>query len=60
MSQSCYFAKVCDGELKKKHIGVSLFSLQLCEKMLKIVCEKGTKHVSRYWGLLREDSRVIA
>ena len=37
------FAKVCDGKLNKKHIGVNLFSSRLYEHelMLTIVCEKG-------------------
>ena len=26
----CYFAKLCDGEFNKKHLGVNLFSLQHC------------------------------
>ena len=30
MKQSYYFAKVCDGELNKKHIGVNLFLLHHC------------------------------
>ena len=40
-----FFCKICDGEFNKKHIGVTLFSLQLCvhEYMLIILCEKGTK-----------------
>ena len=61
MKQSCYFAKICDGEFNKKPIGVNLFSLQFClhEKMLKIMCEKCTKFVSRCWGLLLEDVRAI-
>ena len=28
VKQLGYFAKICDGELNKKHIGVNLFSLQ--------------------------------
>ena len=32
MKQSCYFDKVYDGEFNKEHIGVNLFSLQLCER----------------------------
>ena len=49
MKQSCYFAKSCDGEFNKKHIGVKLFSLQPCvhEKMLKMLRENGTKIDSR-------------
>ena len=27
---ACYFATICDGGFKKKHIEVNLFSLQLC------------------------------
>ena len=30
VKQSYYFAKLCDGEFNKKHIGVKLFSLKLC------------------------------
>ena len=30
VKHSCYFAIVCYGEFKKKHIGVRLFSLRLC------------------------------
>ena len=30
VNKSCYFAKVCDGEFKKKAHRVILFSLQLC------------------------------
>ena len=30
VKQSCYFAKICDGEFNKKCIGLNLFSLQLC------------------------------
>ena len=50
------------GEFKKKHLGVNLLSLQLCvhEEMLKILCEKGSKLVSRCWRLLLEDFRGIA
>ena len=59
MKQSCYFAKVCDGELNKKHIGVNLFSLQLCVHE-KILSEKGAKLVPRCWGLLLENFRTIA
>ena len=42
--QSCYFAKVCAREFNKKHIGVNLFSLQLCihEKRLTVLSEKKT------------------
>ena len=42
MKQSGLFAKVCDGEINKKDIGVNLFSLQLCvhEQMLTVLCEK--------------------
>ena len=29
MKQSCYFAKVCDREFNKKHIGVNLFLLNV-------------------------------
>ena len=52
MKQSYYFAKLCDGDSNKKLIGVNLFSLQFCvpEYMLKILCEKGTKFVSRFRG----------
>ena len=44
------------------HIGVNLFSLQFYvhEYRLTILCEKGTKIVSRCWGLLLEDSIAIA
>ena len=49
MKQSCYFAKLCDGEFNKKLIGVKL----------KTLCEKGTQFVSRCWGLLLEDFRAI-
>ena len=58
VKQSCYFVKVLDGEFIKKHMGVNLFSLQLCvlrEQMLKILCEKATKCVSRCWGHILED-----
>ena len=53
MTQLCYFAKVCDHELNKKHIG----ALQLCvhELGLTIFCEKCTKFVSRCSGLLLEN-----
>ena len=48
MKQSCYFVKLCDGEFNKKHIGVTLFSLQLCVRELILkMCGKGTKYVSR-------------
>ena len=62
MKQSCYFAKVCDREFNKKHIGVNLFLLQFCvhEYRFTILCEKGTKFVSRCWELLLEDSGAIA
>ena len=30
VKQSCYFAKLYDGEFYKKHMGVNLFSLQHC------------------------------
>ena len=42
VKQSCYIAKIYDGGFKNKHIGVNLFSLQLClhEYMLKILCKK--------------------
>ena len=62
MKQSCYFAKVCDAKLNKKHIGVNLFSLQLCvfEKLLKILRKKGTKFVSRCWRSLLEDFKAEA
>ena len=62
MQESCYFAKVCDREFNKNHIEVNLFSLQLCvhEKGLTILCEKGTKFVSRCWKLITEDSREKA
>ena len=61
MKQSGYFAKICYDEFSRKHIGVNLFSLQLClhELMLKIMCKKGTKFVSRCWELLLEDFRAI-
>ena len=61
MKQSCYFAKVCDGDFKKNHIGVNIFLLQLClyDEILKVLCEKCTKHVSKCWGLLLENFRVI-
>ena len=61
VKQPCYFAKVCGCEFNKKHIGVTLFSLQFCvdEKMLKIMYEKGTTFDSRCWRLLREDSWAI-
>ena len=54
VKQSCYFAKVIDEELNKKHIGVNIFSLQLCvhEQILNVLCEKGTKLFSRCLGLL--------
>ena len=41
VKQSCYFAKICDGEFNKKFMGVNLFSLQHCvhEQMLKNMCE---------------------
>ena len=44
MKQSCYFAKACDREFNKKHIGVNLFSLQLClhEYMLTIFVIKAS------------------
>ena len=29
VQRSCYFAKVCDREFNKKHVGLNLFSLQL-------------------------------
>ena len=61
MKQACNFAKVCDREVNQKYIGVIIFSLQLCvhEYRLKILCENGTKCVSRYWGLLLENSGAI-
>ena len=45
MKQSCYFAKVCDRGVNKKHIGVNLFLLQLCLNgyKLTILCEKSTE-----------------
>ena len=54
MKQSCYFAKVCDREFNKKHIGVNLFSLQLCvhEYRLIILCEKYTKFVLKILGII--------
>ena len=60
--QACYFEEVCDDELNKKHIAVTLFSLHICvrEQRLKIVCEKGAQFVSRCSGLLLENFRVIA
>ena len=62
MEKSCYFANICDAAFNKKHIGVNLFSSQLCvhEQMLNLFCEKGRKFVSKYWGLLLEDFRAIA
>ena len=59
VKQSCYFVKICEREFNKKHIGVNLFSLQLCvhEKRMTILCEKGTKFVSRCSGLHTGDSR---
>ena len=61
MKQSCYFAKVCNREFIKKHKGVNLSSLQLCvhEYRLASLRERGTKVVSRCWGLFLEDSRAI-
>ena len=56
MKHSCYFAKVCDGEINKKQIRVNLFSLQLCVHGY-ILCEKGTKLVLRCKGLILEDFR---
>ena len=60
LSSIMLFAKLCDGEFNKKHIGINILSLQLCvhEKMLTIACAKDTTFVSRCWGLLLEDSRV--
>ena len=45
VKQSCYFAKVCDREFKKKHIWIKIFSLQLSvhEYRLTILFERGTK-----------------
>ena len=64
MKQSCHFAKVCDVEFKKKHIGSSYFHcnfIYMCTRVdVEILCEKGTKYVSRCWGILLEDFRVIA
>ena len=62
MKQSCYLAKVCASEFNIKHIGVNLFSLQLCvhEIIVKILCKKCTIFLSRCWTLLLEDFRVIA
>ena len=62
MKQSCFFAKVCDREFNKKHIGVNLFSLQLCVHpyRLTILYEEDTNIVSICWGLLLEDSRATA
>ena len=61
MKQSCYFAKVCNREFNKKHIGVNLFSSQLClhEYMLTSFCDKGIKCVSICCGLLLEESGAI-
>ena len=44
MKHSCYFAKVIDEVLNKKHRGVNIFSLQLCvhEQILNVLCENGT------------------
>ena len=62
MKQSCYFAKVCDREFNKKHIGVNVFSLQLCVHAyrLTISYEYDTNVVSICWGLLLEDSTATA
>ena len=61
MKQSSYFANVCDREFNKKHIGVNIFSLQLCvhEYRLIILRGKGTNFVSRCRGLLLENSGAI-
>ena len=61
MKRSCYCAEVCDGEFNKKHMGVTLFSVQFCvhEKMLNLLCDKGTKFVLRCWGLLLENFRAM-
>ena len=51
VKQSCYFANVCDREFNKKHIGVNLFSLQLClhEYTFTILCDKGITCVQDVW-----------
>ena len=62
VKQSCLFAKVCDGEFHQTLIRLNLFSLQLCvhDKVLKVLCEKGSKFVSMCWGLLLGDFRATA
>ena len=62
MKQSCCFAKLCNREFNPKDTEVNLFSLELCvhENRSTILHEKGTKFVSRCWGLLLENFRVTA
>ena len=39
VKQSCYFAIICNGEINKKHMGVTLFHYS---KFLEIMCEDET------------------
>ena len=54
VKQSYNFAKVCDREFSKKHLGVDLFSYRLT-----ILCRRDTTLVLRCWGLLPEDFGAI-
>ena len=61
MKQSWFYAKVCDGEFNKKHMGVNLFHCNFVSvNKFEHFCAKGTIFVSRCWGLLLEDFGIIA
>ena len=57
MKQSCYLAKVCDGEFNKEHIGSLYFQFNCVymNKCSKFYVKKCTKLVLRCWGLVLDD-----